>query len=408
MAQTDQRIRWAIVTGEYPPDLGGVSDYTRQVALGLVAAGDEVRVFTRECDGMPELDDAGGVKVHRLAGGFGPRALMRLERIISTHPRPNRILVQYVPHAYGFKAMNLPFAGWVSARAARFAPVWVMFHEVAVQFRWWPLRHALLGAATQAMARMIAAAADRLFVSTLGWRPLLKRISPRARPAEWLPVPCNVATEASASDVSTVRARFVRPGGSLVGHFGTFGAPIADSLLIAIPALLSLSPECDIVLVGRGSGSFRNRLNATHPGLSARIHAVGELSSVVVSTHLRACDLLLQPYPDGVSSRRTSVMSGLANGVAVVTNLGRLSEPIWAEGAVAAAPTPDAIAAARLAASLLGNPARREVLARSGQFLYRGMFGLEHTIDRLRAEAPMPADLDPGSRLQVQGYELHA
>ena len=30
---------WAILTGEYPPQPGGVSDYTLQVCRGLAAAG---------------------------------------------------------------------------------------------------------------------------------------------------------------------------------------------------------------------------------------------------------------------------------------------------------------------------------------------------------------------------------
>ena len=38
-------IRWAVLTGEYPPQSGGVSDYTRLVAKGLAAAGDQVVVY---------------------------------------------------------------------------------------------------------------------------------------------------------------------------------------------------------------------------------------------------------------------------------------------------------------------------------------------------------------------------
>ena len=37
--------RWAVLTGEYPPQPGGVSDYTRLVAEGLAAVGDEVAVY---------------------------------------------------------------------------------------------------------------------------------------------------------------------------------------------------------------------------------------------------------------------------------------------------------------------------------------------------------------------------
>ena len=38
-------MQWHILTGEYPPQPGGVSDYTRMVAEGLAAAGDEVVVW---------------------------------------------------------------------------------------------------------------------------------------------------------------------------------------------------------------------------------------------------------------------------------------------------------------------------------------------------------------------------
>ena len=38
-------IVWHMITGEYPPQAGGVSDYSRVVARGLVAAGDAVHVY---------------------------------------------------------------------------------------------------------------------------------------------------------------------------------------------------------------------------------------------------------------------------------------------------------------------------------------------------------------------------
>jgi hypothetical protein len=38
-------VTWHILTGEYPPQPGGVSDYTRQLARALVDAGDSVEVW---------------------------------------------------------------------------------------------------------------------------------------------------------------------------------------------------------------------------------------------------------------------------------------------------------------------------------------------------------------------------
>ena len=61
------------------------------------------------------------------------------------------------------------------------------------------------------------------------------------------------------------------------------------------------------------------------------MHATGYLSPVLIAAHLTACDVLMQPYPDGITVRRTSAMAALARGRAVVTTTGHLTEPLWAD-----------------------------------------------------------------------------
>jgi glycosyltransferase involved in cell wall biosynthesis len=144
-----------------------------------------------------------------------------------------------------------------------------------------------------------------------------------------------------------------------------------------------------LLLLGRGSDHFLKTFAADNPALAARVSAAGELPPSAVAAHLRACDLLLQPYPDGISARRGSVMAGLANGVPVVTNLGHLSEPLWAASrcvGLANGPEPAAIAAA--AAPLLGDPRRRDELGTAGQRVYRANFSVEQVVARLRAPTP--------------------
>jgi glycosyltransferase involved in cell wall biosynthesis len=376
---------WAILTGEYPPDPGGVSDYTRLVARGLAAAGDEVRVFAPPRRGVEQLDDP-GVLVHRLPGWYGPRSLHNLDRALATRPRPDRILVQYVPNAFGFKAMNLPFATWVATRLRRVAPVWVMFHEVIAPFRWRPASHALLGAMTRVMARLIAGAAERVFVSIPAWGLILAKLCPRARPAEWSPVPCTIDGDSDADLVAAVRNRYAPAEGPLVGHFGTYGQAITDLLKPAALELLRLVPAARLMLVGRGSEDFLRKFVSSQCDLSDRVVATKELSPSAVSAHICACDLLIQPYPDGVSTRRTSAMTALANGVPLVTNLGGLSEPLWAGGIAAAAPNPDGAAVGRLAVEILSDLVTQQELGRRGVAFYRDLFALEHTISRLRTQ----------------------
>jgi glycosyltransferase involved in cell wall biosynthesis len=372
--------RWAILTGEYPPQFGGVSDYTQQVAGGLLAAGDSVTVYAPPCAGENQ-ENRESVTVRRLPDHFGPRGLLALDSAIFRRPGPDRILIQYVPHAFGWKALNLPFAAWVATRARRVAPVWVMFHEIAFPFRWRALTNFVLGTAHAVMARLVAGAAERVFVSVPAWERLLRRICPRVKPVEWLPIPSNVPVAGAAS------RSFPEPRGPVIGHFGTYGAAVVPLLEPALVRLLGANANRVGVLLGRGGSAFVERLTARHPILAGRLAAPGELTPEALAERLRGCDLLVQPFIDGISTRRTSAMAGLANGVPVVSNLGAGSEPLWTGAkCVGLAPTPDANAVAAAAERVLALTAEeREEMGRGAATLYRDRFGLENTINLLRA-----------------------
>ena len=73
----------------------------------------------------------------------------------SVHP------VEYVPHAFGFKAMNLPFCCWLWAR--RRHKIFVMFHEVAFGSASLALEYNVLALITKLMATLVARAASRIF-----------------------------------------------------------------------------------------------------------------------------------------------------------------------------------------------------------------------------------------------------
>jgi glycosyltransferase involved in cell wall biosynthesis len=93
--------------------------------------------------------------------------------------------------------------------------------------------------------------------------------------------------------------------------------------------------------------------------------------------------VLVQPYPDGVSSRRTSAMAGLALGVPVVTNAGPMTEPVWAEHrAVSIVDRADGWVPAVL--QLLGDAGVRARQAEQARALYADRFDLSRTIDALR------------------------
>jgi glycosyltransferase involved in cell wall biosynthesis len=350
-----------------------VADYTALVAAGLADAGCDVHAWAPGDAAGPEPVRP-GVTAHRVAGRFGPRGLLRLGRGLSAFPGPRTVLVQYTPHMYGAKGMNLPFCLWVLARrVAHGDDVRVMFHEVSMPFVRRPVHWNLIAAANRAMAAVLVAAARRVDVAIPAWERLLRGLGGRRRPVAWLPVPANVpAGPAPAAAADPV-----------VGHFGTHSPLVTPLFVPAARQLLADRPDVRFLLIGRGGDRFRDDLTRDRPDWAARVTATGGLPPAEVSARLRACALVLQPYPDGVSTRRGSVMAALANGVPVVTTFGDLSEPVWKDEPGVALADPGELAGA--AARLLDDPARRAALGRAGRDLYERRFALRHTIAALLA-----------------------
>ncbi len=378
-------LAWTLVSGAYPPESGGVSDYTRVIAHGLHAAGDDVEVWAPGAGAGIEQD--GDVIVHRVPGAFGAMSVRALDAGIRRSRRARRVLVQYTPHAFGWKAMNVPFCLWLlSLRTPR---PWVMFHEVAFPFeRAQPWRHRALATVTHAMAATVANAAERIFVAIPPWRAMLEPLLVRARPLEWLPVPSNLPTAVAPAAVAAARAPLVVSSpGPVVGHFGTFGAFTSALLRPLLPRALEAEPTRTVLLIGRGSREFAERLCQERPQLRGRVHATGGLDGEAAAAHIKACDVLLQPYPDGISTRRGTAMAALALGQPIVTTEGFLSEPLWRESrAVKLAPV-DVTAMLRALDGVLDDAERRRILGERAAALYRERFATEHVVRALRMAA---------------------
>jgi glycosyltransferase involved in cell wall biosynthesis len=387
----DQPLAWHILTCEYPPQTGGVSDYTYAVAAGLAAQGDEVHVWCPDCPGpQPQTE---GVVVHRDFGAFRPSDLRRVGRQLDRYPAPRRILMQWVPHGYGYRSMNVAFCGWLWARAIRHRDrVGVMAHEVYHSFRAGLHRQNIAALVHRLMSILLLNASDRVWLSIPAWE---RRWRPyrlgRAIPFEWLPVPSNIPVVDLPERALAIRRRYAGEGAFLIGHFGTFGSTITALLDPILVALGDEPVRPNVLLMGRGSEEYRQAMIHKHPGMAEWVHAAGALTAKDLSLHIAACDLLMQPYPDGVSSRRGSLMAGLSHGKAIVTTVGSLSEPFWAgTGALAAVPAEDLEAFVASLRRLRADSAERLRLGRAAQSLYRERFDVQHVIKTLRAAAGKP------------------
>lgn len=386
LQQQFPKTRWAIVTGEYPPQPGGVSDHSLSIAEALKAVGDEVTVIAPAV--ASQADSTGGIVVHRIEGGYGLRGIRQMQRHLAA-ARPTRILLQYVPHAFGLKAMNVPFVYALCRAAHRIAPLSVMFHEVAFpRIVGQPWKHAVIASVNTWMARRLATTAERVYISVPAWQPVLATIAPDAPKPEWLPILSNIPTSVVPAEVAAVRSRYAPLDSRLIGHFGSFGqgnGPVVERVFATV---LREDRTRQVLIVGRGGQEFQTAFLRKHPDLEGRILITGGLSPASAACHLAACDVVLQVYLDGFTSRRSSAMAALALGVPLVTNRGELTESFWTEQVAAFAPAPVPELLADRLVTLLNDKALSERTGKLGRDFYQSTFRLEDITRTLRAPSP--------------------
>src|SRR5215204_5744500 len=182
--------------------MGGVSEHSRVLAAAAASRGREVHVWTTT-GALP----ADGLHVHTTLGAFTPADLSRTDAALDHFAAPRDLLVQWVPHGFGYRGMNAHFARWVARRAAKGDRVDVMVHEPFVDYiggSWIQPARALV---QRHMTRTVLRAARRVWVSIPGWEGRLLPMLRDAAALRVLPVPGTIPVDRSASAVADVRRR---------------------------------------------------------------------------------------------------------------------------------------------------------------------------------------------------------
>ena len=380
---------WHFLSPEFPPRSGGVGDYVYLLAKQLANTGDCVHVW---CSGPNPLS-LPGVEVHATLGRLSPLDLWRTARAINRYPQPRHLVLQWVPHGFGWRSMNVPFCIWIWIRARlRGDDLGVMVHEPFLAFGEGTWRQNAAAAVHRLMTILLLHAARRIWVSTPRWESAWRPYAlGRSVPFRWLPLPSNVPVAHDAHAIAGVRARYAVSGLTIVGHFGTFGQPITPMLDSIVPAVLATGERIVMLFLGPRGAEFRDRIIHRYPQYEGRIHATGALQTTdpQLSAYIAACDLMIQPYPDGASSRRTSLLAPLAHGVPLVTTSGPSSEPFWLSTAdLAAVPAGDVTAFVAETQRLVQDEDARRRCSMAEKALYEKFFTIERIAESLREAYP--------------------
>jgi glycosyltransferase involved in cell wall biosynthesis len=282
--------------------------------------------------------------------------------------------------------MNVWFCLWLASRALRGDRVELMVHEPYLEFGLGPVRYTVMALVHRVMTMILLAASRRVWMSIPAWEERLRPYAlRRSLPMEWLPVPGSI----SATGITNRRSRrqkYATDEQCLVGHFGTYGKDVSALLAARLPAILDDASQPALLLIGAGSERFRHALLARNLRWASRVHATDYVPPDDLGAFVALCDVFVQPYPDGISSRRTSAMTCLAGGRAVVTTSGHLTEPLWAASdavLIADVQDPEGFVAAAL--HLIADANARHRVGEQGKRLYAERFSVDRTVSALRA-----------------------
>jgi glycosyltransferase involved in cell wall biosynthesis len=102
-----------------------------------------------------------------------------------------------------------------------------------------------------------------------------------------------------------------------------------DRIDMAISAIAkSLVGQCRTRLIYIGDSDRAWKVG------DAMVHCLGRLSAQNAADAIAASDLMINPFLDGISTRRGSAMAALQHGVPVLTTKGHNTEEIWTQEAM--------------------------------------------------------------------------
>lgn len=237
-------------------------------------------------------------------------ALRRLQK----NPRFDWLIVQYNPFSFGRRG----FAPWlISALQATKCPIALMFHETfAVPL--WPWQHLLMRIWQYPQFMFLIGSGRCHFASTERWLAQVRRWA--HSPSFLLPVGSNLPL----CKLTKAQAR---------KHLGL----PPDALVVGLFGFAHMSKRMD--WIGAAARLVHKRFRRTQilsigeVGSRVRIacgnvpfYDHGSLPGPEVSLRLRAMDLFLAPFTDGISGRRGSVIAAFQHGLPICSTVRKHSD----------------------------------------------------------------------------------
>lgn len=356
-----------VINTALPPKFDAIGHYTALFCEELAHSA-EVRLLAPT--GL-DYEPVAGVPVLPCFSVKEPEGICGiLEPIVAR--QPDWVLLQYNPFLYGkrgYAPQLVPTLRELKRRCPK-TKLAVMVHENFVPC-WESVRFTVMATWQVPQYWQLGKTADLFFTSAQAWADHARKWF-KTIPIHHLPVgstmPCVPLSRTEA------RQRLSIP--DEVVAVGVFGTAHVSRLLPLVASTLREARQSGVdarlLYIGPDGAAVREVLGDLEP-----LCADGPLPSEEVSRRFSAMDLYLAPFLDGVSTRRTSLMTSLQHGIPAVGTDGHHTDDLWREAngeAILLAKVGDDAAFARQTLRLIQDPALRQKLGKNGKHLYDTQF----------------------------------
>lgn len=334
-------IKVCLLTGEFPPQVGGVGDYTHHLATALSTIGLQVEVFTSPSSSyrspvLAETAESHLYRLHRIIMRWDFHLLGQTEALID-ELQPDIVHIQYQTGAYGMHPAIAFLPRWLRWRRPSVRTI-TTFHDFRDPYLFpkaGPLRSLVTGQLVRGSQGVIVTNPEdeEVLLKHLGQDELDHRLNRRS--VVVIPIGPNVLPSGNAGqEQAQLRAGWGIPEGDyLVGFYGLpHPSKGLETLFKTLQLLRAKGQPVSLIMIGgeddSASGSaYKQRLQllAESEGLGNSVHWTGYLPAESVAHALSALVCCVLPFSEGANYRHGTLVTTLAHGVPLVTTYPRPS-----------------------------------------------------------------------------------
>jgi len=336
------------------------------------------RLGTRRCgvgDYTVRLAETFKLMNHRVTilsdlPSWGLIGMLRLWRELN-RIKPDLVILQWVPFLYHRFGVNFWIPLCFFALRCRGYRLQIMVHEMWVPYT--RAQYFVTGPLQRLSLLLLIVICHKTSVSIEAWTKQLRKLVPwKKAKIHWVPVGSTVpvAAQATRRDGSGILLVSINPMGSGKG----------PELLQKVWERIRQEPNLRLLVIGLTQDDAKKFF----PALAEDKNCIftGFLGHQELSAYLQGAAMLLAPFVDGVTGRRTSIMAGLEHGVPAITTRGFLMDEVFEKSPlVICRYDVDEFSAAVL--ELLRDPVRRQAMASASKAFYDQHFSWDRIANSL-------------------------